>query len=132
MTFLLTYFIYATATLMRVDIIPMHLRQFRSGTQAATPAPALTVSMDLAGQTFVDRELVPLEDITARVKKRLDQDRKTIVYLAIADGEGTVDRTPLVLDLWDRLRTLNITVNLVSRPGSAPRVPVEPDAPPAS
>jgi biopolymer transport protein ExbD len=120
MTFLLTYFIYATATLMRVDIVPMHLRQYSSG-KSATPAPALTISMDLQGQTFVDREKVPIEDITARVKKRIDADRKTVVYLAIADGEGTVDRAPKLTDLWDRLRTLNITVNLVGRPGMAPR-----------
>lgn len=120
MTFLLTYFIYATATLMRVDIVPMQLRQFSSA-QAATPAPALTISMDLAGQTFLDREPVKVEEITARVKERVDKDRKTIVYLAIADGSGTVDRAPLLQDLWDRLRTLNITVNLVGRPSMSPR-----------
>ncbi|MBL9141595.1 MAG: biopolymer transporter ExbD [Phycisphaerae bacterium] len=120
MTFLLTYFIYATATLMRVDIVPMQLRQFSSAT-AATPAPALTVSMDLQGKTYIDREPVAMEDITARVKKKLDLDRKTVVYLAIADGAGPVDRAPLLQELWDRLRTLNITVNLVGRPSMTPR-----------
>lgn len=120
MTFLLTYFIYATATLMRVDIVPMQLRQFSSAT-SATPAPALTISMDLQGQTFIDREPVPMEDITARVKTKVDADRKTVVYLAIADGSGTVDRAPLLQELWDRLRTLNITVNLVGRPSMTPR-----------
>ena len=39
MTFLITYFIYATATLMRVDLVPMELQQFTSG-KAATGAPA--------------------------------------------------------------------------------------------
>jgi biopolymer transport protein ExbD len=120
MTFLLTYFIYATATLMRVDIVPMQLRQFSSA-KAATPAPALTISMDLAGRTFLDREPVAMEDITSRVKARVDADRQTIVYLAIADGSGTVDRAPLLQDLWDRLRTLNITVNLVGRPSMTPK-----------
>lgn len=120
MTFLLTYFIYATATLMRVDIVPMQLRQFSSAT-SATPAPALTISMDLNGNTFMDREPIKVEDLTARVKAKLDADRKTVVYLAIADGAGTIDRAPLLQDLWDRLRTLNITVNLVGRPSMSPR-----------
>lgn len=129
MTFLLTYFIYATATLMRVDIVPMHLRQYSSAV-AATPAPALTISMDLQGQTFIDREPVPIKDITWRVRERVTKDRSTVVYLAIADGEGSVDRAPKLTDLWDRLRTLNITVNLVGRPGMHTRnAPVAPDAP---
>jgi hypothetical protein len=51
----------------------------------------------------------------------VDADRQTIVYLAIADGSGTVDRAPLLQDLWDRLRTLNITVNLVGRPSMTPK-----------
>lgn len=120
MTFLLTYFIYATATLMRVDIVPMQLRQFSSAT-SATPAPALTISMDLEGRVFMDRELMEIEQLAPRVKAKLDEDRKTVVYLAIADGQGTVDRAPLLQDLWDRLRTLNITVNLVGRPSMTPR-----------
>jgi biopolymer transport protein ExbD len=120
MTFLLTYFIYATATLMRVDIVPMQLRQFSSAT-SATPAPALTISMDLEGRVFMDRELMEIEQLAPRVKAKLDEDRKTVVYLAIADGQGKVDRAPLLQDLWDRLRTLNITVNLVGRPSMTPR-----------
>lgn len=116
MTFLLTYFIYATATLMRVDLVPMQLRTFSSGV-SATPAPAVTVSMDLEGRTFIDREPVAMTDLAARVKAKVDKDRKTVVYLAIADGQGKVDRAPMLQDLWDRLRGLGIQVNLVGRPG---------------
>ena len=49
MTFLLTYFIFATATLMRVDLVPMQLRSYQSG-KSATPAPAVTISVDLDGR----------------------------------------------------------------------------------
>ncbi len=116
MTFLLTYFIFATATLMRVDLVPMQLRSYQSG-KAATPAPAVTISVDLDGRLFVDKEQVKVEDLAPRVKAQLDKDRKTVVYLAIADGQGKVDRAPLMQDVYDRLRTLNITVNMVGRPG---------------
>lgn len=116
MTFLLTYFIFATATLMRVDLVPMQLRSYQSG-RSATPAPAVTISVDLDGRLFVDKEQVKVEELAPRVKAQLDKDRKTVVYLAIADGQGKVDRAPLMQDVYDRLRTLNITVNMVGRPG---------------
>lgn len=116
MTFLLTYFIFATATLMRVDLVPMQLRSYQSG-KAATPAPAVTISVDLEGRVFVDKEQVKVDELAPKIKARVDKDRKTVVYLAIADGQGKVDRAPLMQDVYDRLRTLNITVNMVGRPG---------------
>ncbi len=48
MLFLLTFFIYQVMVTERVDLIPMELRAYRSGT-AARPAPAATISIDLAG-----------------------------------------------------------------------------------
>ena len=126
MTFLLTYFIFATATLMRVDLVPMQLRSYQSG-KSATPAPAVTISVDLDGRVFVDKEQVKVEELAPKVKAQLDKDRKTVVYLAIADGQGKVDRAPLMQDVYDRLRTLNITVNMVGRPGlHSPKGPAAP------
>jgi hypothetical protein len=118
MTFLLTYFIYATATLMRVDLVPMQLRQFSSG-KAATSAPAVTIAVDLEGSVFVDREKVELGQMVDKVKEKVTKDKKTVVYLAIAEGQGKIDRAPLLEELWDRLRPLNMTVNLVGKPGVA-------------
>jgi hypothetical protein len=54
-----------------------------------------------------------------KVKEKVSKDKKTVVYLAIAEGQGKVDRAPLLQELWDRLRPLNMTVNLVGRPGVA-------------
>ena len=131
MTFLLTYFIYATATLMRVDLVPMQLRQFTSGT-AATPAPAVTIAVDLDGIVYVDREKVELPQMVEKVRENVTKDKKTVVYLAIAEGQGKVDRAPLLQELWDRLRPLNMTVNLVGRPGiAAANRPAPGNAPPA-
>jgi biopolymer transport protein ExbD len=119
MTFLLTYFIFATATLMRVDLVPMQLRSYQSG-KAATPAPAVTIAVDLEGRVFVDRDRVEVAQLADRIKERVAKDKKTVIYLAVADGQGKVDRAPLMQDIYDRLRVLNITVNLVGRPGMRP------------
>jgi biopolymer transport protein ExbD len=118
MTFLITYFIYATATLMRVDLVPMELQQFTSG-KAATGAPAVTVAVNLEGKVFVDKEPVELTQMVERIREKVSKDKKTVVYLAIAEGQGTIDRAPLLQELWDRMRPLNMTVNLVGRPGLA-------------
>jgi hypothetical protein len=114
----------------------MQLRQFTSG-RAATPAPAVTIAVDLDGIVYVDREKVELPQMVEKVKEHVAKDKKTVVYLAIAEGQGKVDRAPLLQELWDRLRPLNMTVNLVGRPGvaaanrpSAPAAP-SPAAPPA-
>ncbi|MFM1935372.1 MAG: hypothetical protein RI990_331, partial [Planctomycetota bacterium] len=98
--------------------VPMQLRQFTSGV-AATPAPAVTIAVDLEGRVFVDREPIKVESLADAVRAKLEKDRKTVVYLAIAEGQGSVDRAPLLQEVWDRLRPLNITVNLVGRPGVA-------------
>jgi hypothetical protein len=37
------------------------------------------------------------------------------VYIAVADGEGTVDRAPILQDVWERLRGSGLSVNLVGR-----------------
>jgi len=131
MTFLITYFIYATASLMRVDLVPMQLRQFTSG-KASTSAPAVTIAVDLDGKVFVDKDPVELPGMVTKVKEKVAKDKKTVVYLAIAEGQGRVDRAPLLQELWDRLRPLNMTVNLVGRPGvAAANHPISEGAAPA-
>jgi hypothetical protein len=109
----------------------MQLRQFTSGT-AATPAPAVTIAVDLDGIVYVDREKVELPQMVEKVREKVTKDKKTVVYLAIAEGQGKVDRAPLLQELWDRLRPLNMTVNLVGRPGiAAANRPAPGNAPPA-
>jgi hypothetical protein len=103
---------------MRVDLVPMQLRQFTSG-KAATSAPAVTIAVDLDGKVFVDKDPVEPPGMVTKVKEKVAKDKKTVVYLAIAEGQGRVDRAPLLQELWDRLRPLNMTVNLVGRPGVA-------------
>ena len=41
---------------------------------------------------------------------------ETIVYLALADGAGTVDRAPVLQDVWNRLKDTGVSVNIVGKP----------------
>lgn len=112
---LLVFFIYALVYMVRVDIVPMDLRGVVSG-EAATPAPIATISIDLDGSLYLDRERIELERLPERLAERRAAEPRLVVYIALADGEGSVDRAPMLQDLWDRLRPLEMTVHIVGRP----------------
>ncbi|NBV63539.1 MAG: hypothetical protein EBR71_03515 [Planctomycetes bacterium] len=115
MTFLLTFFIYAVVMMVRVDMVPMELKQFASG-KPAKPLPAATISLDLTGAIYFNKDKVTIDEVAEKVKAAKQADPTTIVYLAVANGQGTMDRAPLMQDLWDRLKDLGVAVNLVGKP----------------
>ena len=114
---LLVFFIYAMVLMVRVDLVPMELHSFETG-EPAEPAPAATISIDLAGVVFLDRQEIQLDELARKVEERKILDPATVIYLAVAEGEGSTDRAPILQDVWDRLRPTGITINLVGRPGS--------------
>ena len=130
---LLVFFIYAMVLMVRVDLVPMELHSFETG-EPAQPAPAATISIDLAGAVFLDRQEIALNELARKVEERKILDPATVVYLAVAEGEGTTDRAPILQDVWDRLRPTGITINLVGRPSdgspktgeATPPAPAEP------
>jgi biopolymer transport protein ExbD len=129
MMFLLTFFVYAQVLTTRVAIVPMELKRFSSGTEAKVP-PACSVSIDLDGRVWVDRRESSLDALSGMVEERRKADGRTVVYLAVADGKGAVDRAPILQDVWERLKGSGLTVNIVGKP--APARTVQPGAAPAA
>lgn len=114
MTFLLTFFIYAMVMMVRVDLVPMDLKQFASG-KPAKPNPAATISVLRSGQIFFNKEVIDIKDVEAKVRAAKTAEPRTVVYLAIEDGQGVTDRAPILQDLWDRLKDTGVNINLVGR-----------------
>ena len=114
MLFLLTFFIYSVMLMERVDLVPMELRSYRSG-QAAEPAPAATISVDLEGRLFLDRVPVALDQLASKLDEARLVAPDLVVYLAFADGSGAVDRSQLLLDIWDRLQPGKFNLNIVGK-----------------
>ena len=112
MTFLLTFFIYAVVMMVRVDLVPMDLKQFASG-KPAKPATAATISVLRTGKIYFNKEEVEMKDVEVKVREAKTADPKTVVYLAIEDGQGVTDRAPLLQDLWDRLQDEGVNIQLV-------------------
>ena len=115
MMFLLSFFIYSQALAVRISVVPMELRKFQSA-QAAKPAPAATISISLDGKLYYNRVPCELSDVAGRVAESKSEDAKTVVYIAVADGQGTIDRAPILQSVWDKLRGCGLQVNLVGRP----------------
>lgn len=115
MVFLMTFFIYSLVLMVRVDILPMELKSFTSS-EAASPAPAATVSMDLEGNLYFNRETIALEDIAPRLVAEKAADPRTVFYLAVAEGKTDVDRAPLLQDILSRIHATGVSISLVGRP----------------
>jgi biopolymer transport protein ExbD len=121
MLFLLTFFIYQVMVTERVDLVPMELRTYRSGA-AAKPAPAATISIDLDGALYLDRIPVALDELVARLEPLRENAPDLVVYLALADGASSVDRSATLLEIWDRLQPAKFNVSIVGRRNSGPEI----------
>ncbi|MEY3141773.1 MAG: hypothetical protein RLY21_266 [Planctomycetota bacterium] len=130
MLFLLTFFIYSVMVMERVDLIPMSLRTYQSGT-AAKPVPAATISVDLDGSLYLDRVPVALDELVSKLEEAREKAPDLVVYLALADGDSPVDRSATLLDIWDRLQPAKFNVNIVGRQRRGPETR-ELETPPAS
>ncbi len=119
MLFLLTFLIYAVTVNPRVELMPMELRAFRSG-QAAKPAAAASISIGLNGKLFLDRAPVGLDEVADKLEALRTASPDLVVYIALADGQGEVDRSGLMLDVWDRLQPGKFKVNMVGRRRTGP------------
>ena len=111
---LLTFFIYAMVLMVRAEMLPVQMQQFASG-EPATPAPAVTLSLDASGGLFLDRRPIALDDVVPRLQQAVRDDPETVIYLA-ADERGETDRLPRFLELYDRLVYAGLDIRLVGRP----------------
>lgn len=122
---LLTFFIYAMVLMVRAELLPIELQEFESGTPAQ-PAPAVTISVLRDGSIHVNREAVALDGVLEAITTARGAEPDAVIYLALEAGDGTVDRGPILTELWDRLRPAGLEINLVGRPPDLAPAPADP------
>ena len=115
---LLTFFIYAMVLMVRAELLPVQMQEFASGTPAE-PAPAMTLSLDMKGDLYLNRNPIALDDVVASLQLAIKENPETVIYLA-ADERGESDRLPLFLKLYDRLALAGLDIKLVGRPSDQP------------
>ncbi len=111
----LTFFIYAMVLMVPIELLPLPLQRFIAG-ERAEPAPAVSITITRDGAIFVNRDPVPMDEILAHLEAAMADDPRTAVYLVLEDGPGTVDRGPMLTELWDRLKDAGMDIRLVGRP----------------
>ena len=117
---LLTFFIYAMVLMDRIEMVPMDLRTLESGgdIREQEPPPALTLSLDANGELFLDREPIAIGAVVPALEAAIAERSDTVLYLAVSDEVGGTDRVPMLLEIWDRLRSQDMPVKMVGKPAS--------------
>ena len=110
---LLTFFIYAMVLMVRAEMLPVRMPVFASG-EPARPIPAVTISIDRTGALYYDRAPITLDDVPDRVRAARAENPATVIYIA-TEEEGSVDRLPTFLALYDRLVPTGVDIKLVGR-----------------
>ena len=118
---ILTFFVYAMVMMVRIDMLPVPLESYASG-ESPDPKPVLAVTLRLDGGVYVGQDLTGLNDMIGAIEKAQVADPELVVYLVLEDGDGTLDRGPLLTAAWDQLHRAGIDIQLVGAPSveSAP------------
>ena len=112
---LLTFFIYAMVLMVRVEVLPVPLESYVSGTPAEV-RPSISVTIAVDGNIYVNKTVVSLQDVAITVSDRLEKTPDAAIYLVIEDGDSIIDRGPLLTGTWDRLRQQGLEIFLVGAP----------------
>ena len=112
---LLTFFIYAMVLMVRVEILPVPLESYISGT-TAEPRQTISVTIAVDGNIYVGQTIVQLSNVAKVVAQQRETSPESAVYLVVEDGEAIVDRGPLLTGTWDQLRNAGLEIFLVGAP----------------
>ena len=112
---LLTFFIYAMVLMVRVEVLPVPFESYISG-ETATPKPAISITIAIDGNVYIDTTVVTLDELVESVRSKLMDKPESVLYLVMEDGHSVIDRGPLLTGAWDRLRAVDLEVFLVGSP----------------
>lgn len=115
---LLTFFIYSFALMIRAEILPVALAPVGSG-QRAAQTKAVAITIDGAGQLFVDKKAVSDKQLQGRLSQLAQQVPRPPIYLAL-QAQGSTDRGPALINLIEKIRRAGIEdFTIVGQPASA-------------
>ncbi|MEQ9460491.1 MAG: biopolymer transporter ExbD [Phycisphaeraceae bacterium] len=113
---LLTFFIYSMTVMVRAELLPVELTSLEQGTAAEIP-PSLAITLDNAGELYVDREPSTLAELAKTITSRQAAEPGLRVYIAMEDTreeqgglvmQAPVDRGPLLIKVIEQLRAAGV------------------------
>ena len=117
---LLTFFIYSLVMMVRAELLPVTLTTLSTGEQAQA-AEVVAITIDRAGQLYLNRQPVTADQLDEQLKEMVALDQPPKLFIAMeADDKTTqtpVDRGPLLIGLIEQVRNNGITdFNIVGEP----------------
>ena len=113
---LLTFFIYSIVLTVRAQVLPVQLPALTTG-ETARDVRIAGVTVDRAGKFFLNREPVMRDELERRLRELAAEPQPPAFYLAIDAEPGVVDRGPILIEMIELFRRLNIhNVNIVGSP----------------
>jgi biopolymer transport protein ExbD len=105
---LLTFFILVQPLMVQAELLRVTLPELTAG-EVAKENPLLAITIDAAGNLYVNREAVSEEQLQARLRAAAQQEKAPRVYVGMAAGQGDVDRLPLMLRVVEMLKAAGIS-----------------------
>lgn len=131
MFFLLTFFMYSMAMMVRAQVLPVKLPHLVAA-EVSKDTQIVGLTIDAKGRLFLNQKAIDWPQLEASLKPLTDQPKLPAVYVALDDRPGAVDRGLMLVQLIDRLRKMGIEqFNIVGQPGDKPSTPTAPKTPPA-
>lgn len=96
---ILTFFIISTLFLTRSESLPVNLPQAETAKQNTTPT-RVTLTVNKAGEIFVNKDKIDLERLEARVRQEVKPERSLMVVLNADEGVNH----GRIVEVMDKLR----------------------------
>ncbi len=114
---LLTFFIYTLVMTVRAQVMPVVLPALSTGQAPEKEVEIAALTVDRQGRFFLNQKPVTQADLEARLKELAAQPKPPQFFLAIDAQPGETDRGPLLIELIETFRRLNIqSFNIVGTP----------------
>lgn len=118
---LLTFFIYSLVLMVRAEVLPVSLQPLGSAGEHAAVAASRSLTIDRAGQLFLDRQAVTWEQFDAALSDIRSDPDQPVLFVAMAAESGG-DRGPVLMRVVERVQKSGLSrVVLVGPPGDPPR-----------
>ncbi|MFA9476754.1 ExbD/TolR family protein [Phycisphaerales bacterium AB-hyl4] len=121
---LLTFFIYSLLVMVRAEVLPVELVPVGTG-EAAQTGTVKAITIDRAGQIYLNREPVDNDTLDSRLSELAEADDPPRLFLAMEstlDGDAAagpaVDRGPMLVALINRVQRAGLyDFVIVGEPG---------------
>lgn len=121
---LLTFFIFTWFRMVQANVLPVDLLPMATGGQASGDG-FYAVTIDADGQYFFNREQVTADQLDIHLAALADDPHQPMLYVAL-ELEGSTDRAPVMLDLWQRMHNAGIRRVTWVGPPAPPASPAPP------